>query len=142
MFLNNRHLSFSLFAYERHTTHIRDDRPTGHRRETILNLNNRTFLRVSAKMVCLIALLFAYLRYFLYLCTQIIAVMKKVLNIREPNVYARHLEADVIHPQISVVHFDELEKGVRTSLNSYSVYGCLFNGSFRRTCRMACGLCR
>jgi hypothetical protein len=54
---------------------------------------------------------------------QISAVMKKVLNIREPNVYARHLEAEVIHPLISVVHFDELEKGVRTSMNSYGVYG-------------------
>ena len=39
--------------------------------------------------------------------------MKKVLNIREPNVYARHLEAEEVHPLISVVHFDELEKGVR-----------------------------
>ena len=38
--------------------------------------------------------------------------MKKVLNIREPNVYARHLEAEVIHPLISVVHFDELEKTI------------------------------
>ena len=37
--------------------------------------------------------------------------MKKVLNIREPNVYARHLEAEVLHPLISVVHFDELENG-------------------------------
>jgi hypothetical protein len=39
--------------------------------------------------------------------------MKKVLNIREPNVYTRHLEAEVIHPLISVIHFDELEKGMR-----------------------------
>ena len=29
--------------------------------------------------------------------------MKKVLNIREPNVYARHLEAEVVHPLISVI---------------------------------------
>ena len=44
--------------------------------------------------------------------------MKKVLNIREPNVYARLLEAEVLHPLISVVHFDELENGVRTSMNN------------------------
>ena len=56
--------------------------------------------------------------------------MKKVLNIREPNVYARHLEAEVLHPLISVVHFDELEKGVRTSLNNYSVYGLFIQREF------------
>ena len=53
--------------------------------------------------------IFAYFTRILYLCSQITAVMKKVLNIREPNVYARHLEAEVLHPLISVVHFDELE---------------------------------
>ena len=56
--------------------------------------------------------------------------MKKVLNIREPNVYARHLEAEVLHPLISVVHFDELEKGVRTSLNNYNVYGLFIQREF------------
>ena len=56
--------------------------------------------------------------------------MKKLLNIREPNVYARHLEAEVVHPLISVVHFDELEKGVRTSLNSYNVYGLFIQREF------------
>ena len=71
-----------------------------------------------------------YVQYLLYLCSQITAVMKKILNIREPNVYARHLEAEVIHPLISVVHFDELEKGVRTSLNSYNVYGLFIQREF------------
>ena len=56
--------------------------------------------------------------------------MKKVLNIREPNVYARHLEAEVLHPLISVVHFDELAKGVRTSMNSYGVYGLFIQREF------------
>lgn len=56
--------------------------------------------------------------------------MKKVLNIREPNVYARHLEAEVLHPLICVVHFDELEKGVRTSMNSYGVYGLFIQREF------------
>ena len=71
-----------------------------------------------------------YVQYLLYLCSQITAVMKKILNIREPNVYARHLEAEVLHPQICVVHFDELEKGVRTSLNSYNVYGLFIQREF------------
>ena len=76
------------------------------------------------------AAIFAYLAEKLYLCTQISALVKKLLNIREPNVYARHLEAEVIHPLISVIHFDELEKGVRTSLNNYSVYGLFIQREF------------
>lgn len=74
--------------------------------------------------------IFAYFVENLYLCSQIAALMKKVLNIREPNVYARHLEAEVLHPLISVVHFDELAKGVRTSLNSYNVYGLFIQREF------------
>ncbi len=74
--------------------------------------------------------IFAYFDKKLYLCSQIAALMKKVLNIREPNVYARHLEAEVLHPLISVVHFDELEKGVRTSMNSYGVYGLFIQREF------------
>ena len=76
------------------------------------------------------AAIFAYFTEILYLCSQITSVMKKILNIREPNVYARHLEAEVLHPLISVVHFDELEKGVRTSLNNYSVYGLFIQREF------------
>ena len=38
--------------------------------------------------------------------------MKKLLNILEPNVYARHVGAKELHPLISVVHFDELKDGV------------------------------
>ena len=73
---------------------------------------------------------FAYSEEKYYLCSQITSVMKKILNIREPNVYARHLEAEVLHPQICVVHFDELEKGVRTSMNSYGVYGLFIQREF------------
>lgn len=49
--------------------------------------------------------------------------MKKVLNIREPNVYARHLEAEVLHPLISVVHFDEL---FFTQILRISIICCIF----------------
>ncbi|MBR4459901.1 MAG: AraC family transcriptional regulator, partial [Paludibacteraceae bacterium] len=56
--------------------------------------------------------------------------MKKLLNIREPNVYARHVGAKELHPLISVVHFDELKDGVRTSLNNYSVYGLFIQREF------------
>lgn len=57
-------------------------------------------------------------------------VMKKLLNVQNPNVYARHLHAPELHPLISVVHFDELEQGVRTSMNSYSVYGLFIQREF------------
>ena len=56
--------------------------------------------------------------------------MKKLLNVQNPNVYARHLHAPELHPLISVVHFDELEQGVRTSMNSYSVYGLFIQREF------------
>ena len=56
--------------------------------------------------------------------------MKKLLNIREPNIYARHVGAKELHPLISVVHFDELKDGVRTSLNNYSVYGLFIQREF------------
>ena len=58
------------------------------------------------------AFIFAYFDKKLYLCTQIVSFMKKLLNVREPNVFARYVGAEEIHPLISVIHFDELEKGV------------------------------
>ena len=56
--------------------------------------------------------------------------MKKLLNVQNPNVYARHLHAPELHPLISVFHFDELEQGVRTSMNNYSVYGLFIQREF------------
>lgn len=55
--------------------------------------------------------------------------MKQILDVREPNIYARHLRAQVLHPLIAVIHFDELA-GVRSSLNNYGVYGLFIQREF------------
>ena len=46
--------------------------------------------------------------------------MKKILEVREPNVYARFVGAQELHPLISVIHYDALGK-VHGSLNNYGV---------------------
>ena len=42
--------------------------------------------------------------------------MKTILHITDPNVYARSVGAPVLHPLVSVIHYDEVSP-VRTSLN-------------------------
>ena len=49
-------------------------------------------------------------------------VMKQVLNVESVNDYARYVGAEVLHPLVSVIHYDELEH-CRHSLNNYDVYG-------------------
>ena len=48
--------------------------------------------------------------------------MNKILKVHNVNDYARYIGAPVLHPHISVIHYDELEH-CRHSLNSYDVYG-------------------
>lgn len=48
--------------------------------------------------------------------------MKNVLEVNSVNDYAEHVGADVLHPLVSVIHYDEL-KHCRHSLNNYGVYG-------------------
>lgn len=48
--------------------------------------------------------------------------MKRVLNVNSVNDYTRYVGAEVLHPLISVIHYDELEH-CRHSLNNYGVYG-------------------
>lgn len=50
--------------------------------------------------------------------------MKQVLNVESVNDYARYVGAEVLHPLISVIHYDELEH-YRHSLNNYQVYGVI-----------------
>jgi len=52
--------------------------------------------------------------------------MEKILLVRSVNDYARYIGAPVLHPLVSVVHYDELEH-CRHSLNNYDVYA-LFIG--------------
>lgn len=48
--------------------------------------------------------------------------MDSVLNVHNVNDYARYQKAEVLHPNVSVIHYDELEH-FRHSLNRYDVYG-------------------
>ena len=48
--------------------------------------------------------------------------MKQVLNINSVNDYVEYVGAEVLHSQIGIIHYDELQ-GCRHSLNNYEVYG-------------------
>ncbi len=47
--------------------------------------------------------------------------MEKILKVHNVNDYARYIGAPVLHPLVSVIHYDELEH-CRHSLNNYDVY--------------------
>ena len=47
--------------------------------------------------------------------------MKKILKVDNPNDYARFVDAPVLHPLLSIIHYDELAP-FRHSLNNYGVY--------------------
>ncbi|MBR0501561.1 MAG: helix-turn-helix transcriptional regulator [Bacteroidales bacterium] len=55
--------------------------------------------------------------------------MKNVLQITDPNVYARYLNAPVLHPLVSIIHYDEVSP-IHTSLNRYGVYGLFIQRNF------------
>lgn len=55
--------------------------------------------------------------------------MKKILKVDNPNVYAKFVNAPVLHPLISIIHYDELAP-FRHSLNNYGVYGLFIQRKF------------
>ena len=55
--------------------------------------------------------------------------MKDILRISGPNDYARFLGAPVLHPLVSVIHYDEVSP-IRSSLNRYGVYGLFIQKNF------------
>ena len=55
--------------------------------------------------------------------------MKKILKVDSPNDFAQYVEAPVLHPLISIIHFDELAP-FRHSLNNYGVYGLFIQRQF------------
>ena len=57
--------------------------------------------------------------------------MKKILPVSDPNVYARFVHAPVLHPLVSIVHYDEVSP-IHTSLNRYGVYGLFIQRNFPR----------
>jgi len=55
--------------------------------------------------------------------------MKIILSVSDPNVYARHVHAPVLHPLVSVIHYDEVSP-IRSSMNRYGVYGLFIQRNF------------
>ena len=55
--------------------------------------------------------------------------MKKILKVESPNDYARFVDAPLLHPLVSIIHYDEL-KPFRHSLNNYGVYGLFIQRQF------------
>ncbi len=55
--------------------------------------------------------------------------MKNILRVDSPNDYARFVDAPVLHPLVSVIHYDELAP-FRHSLNNYGVYGLFIQRQF------------
>ena len=55
--------------------------------------------------------------------------MKRFLHVANPNDYASFLGAPVLHPLVSVIHYDEVSP-IRSSLNRYGVYGLFIQRNF------------
>ncbi len=55
--------------------------------------------------------------------------MKNILKVDSPNDYARFVDAPVLHPLVSIIHYDELAP-FRHSLNNYGVYGLFIQRQF------------
>ena len=55
--------------------------------------------------------------------------MKNILRVSNPNDYARYLDAPVLHPLVSVIHYDEVSP-IRSSMNRYGVYGLFIQRNF------------
>ena len=55
--------------------------------------------------------------------------MRNILKVESPNDYARFVDAPVLHPLISIIHYDELAP-FRHSLNNYGVYGLFIQRQF------------
>ena len=66
---------------------------------------------------------------FCHLFRTFAVAMKRILRVDSPNDYARFVEAPVLHPLVSIIHYDELEP-FRHSLNNYGVYGLFIQRQF------------
>ena len=56
-------------------------------------------------------------------------VMKKILKVDDPNVYAKYVGAPELHPQLALISYDEVSP-FRNSLNNYGVYGLFIQQQF------------
>ena len=59
----------------------------------------------------------------------LIGNMKSILHVSNPNVYARYVGAQELHPLVSIIHYDEVSP-IRSSLNNYGVYGLFIQKNF------------
>ena len=57
--------------------------------------------------------------------------MEQILDVHKVNDYANYIGAPVLHPLVSVIHYDELEH-CRDSLNRYDVYGMFLGDEVTR----------
>ncbi len=55
--------------------------------------------------------------------------MKNILRVTDPNVYASFVGAPILHPLVSVIHYDEVSP-IRSSMNRYGVYGLFIQRNF------------
>ena len=55
--------------------------------------------------------------------------MRNILKVDTPNDYARFVDAPLLHPLVSIIHYDELAP-FRHSLNNYGVYGLFIQRQF------------
>ena len=55
--------------------------------------------------------------------------MSQLLKVESVNTYVEYVGAEVLHPLVGVIHFDELSN-VHSSLNNYGVYGLFMQKSF------------
>lgn len=55
--------------------------------------------------------------------------MVKINKIENVNDYVRYVGAEVLHPHVAVIHYDELDN-IRHSLNNYNVYGLFLQREF------------
>ena len=56
-------------------------------------------------------------------------VMRKILKVDNPNVYAEYVGAPVLHPQLALISYDEISP-FPSSLNNYGVYGLFIQKQF------------
>ena len=55
--------------------------------------------------------------------------MKEILKVDNPNVYAAYVGAQILHPQLALISYDEVSP-FRSSLNNYGVYGLFIQQQF------------
>ena len=59
----------------------------------------------------------------------VIPAMKKILQVSTPNVFAESINAPVLHPEVAVIHFDEVSP-IHSSLNNFGVYALYIQREF------------